>query len=555
MTRALVLALLALASAAAAQERLSPRAKAWWNDIKVIAADRTEGRQTGSRGYLRAARYVEARFKALGLQPAGEHGGYRQSVAFEEQVVDQKASLVWLGHKNQDHPGHLLQEDLLISAGGARRPDSVAAPLVFIGYGLHLPEWGYDDFAGVDLKGKIAVVLSGGPASLPGPLKAANRNERAKLLAAAGAVGLISLTTPKQVEIPWARAKLLASQPGMYLADKSLRETPDGFFVASFNPEKSAQLFEGSGHNYAELVSLADASRPLPRFDLEPVIRGEIVAKRRPLTSPNLIAVLPGSDPKLRLEYVVVSAHLDHLGIRDAAPDVAATLASAHRPKGAPTPKPEPIPSDRIYHGAMDDASGVASVLDIAQRLEHGPRPKRSILFVIVTAEEKGLLGSRYFAEHPTVPKGSIVADLNFDMPLPLWPLKTVLVQGEAESTLGDVARDVAARQGLALTPDPLPDRNSFVRTDQFSFVKAGVPALAFKFGFAKGTPEFQIEHDWRAHRYHDPSDDLSQPGVLKGEAVRLDDYVAAIVREVADRPERPAWLETSPFRRYARKP
>jgi Zn-dependent M28 family amino/carboxypeptidase len=174
------------------------------------------------------------------------------------------------------------------------------------------------------------------------------------------------------------------------------------------------------------------------------------------------------------------------------------------------------------------------------------------VLFVIVTAEEKGLLGSHYYASHPTVPVGSIVADLNFDMPLPLWKLKTVLVQGEAESTLGDVARAAAAREDLVLTPDPLPDRNSFTRTDQYSFVKAGVPSLAFKFGFAKGTPEFQIEHDWRATRYHSPQDNLDQPGVLADEAVRLDDYVAAIARSVADDPAKPHWLATSAFAHFA---
>jgi Zn-dependent M28 family amino/carboxypeptidase len=187
-------------------------------------------------------------------------------------------------------------------------------------------------------------------------------------------------------------------------------------------------------------------------------------------------------------------------------------------------------------------------VLDIAHRLKKGPKLRRSILFVIVTAEEKGLLGSHYFAGHPTVPKGSIVADLNFDMPLPLWPLKKVFAPGEDESTLGADARAVAAAQGLEMAPDPLPDRNVFIRTDQFSFVREGIPALAFKFGFAKDTPEFQIEHDWRTNRYHAPSDDLDQP-VMKEEAVRLDDYVAALAARVADEDARPQWLPTSAFK------
>jgi Zn-dependent M28 family amino/carboxypeptidase len=188
-------------------------------------------------------------------------------------------------------------------------------------------------------------------------------------------------------------------------------------------------------------------------------------------------------------------------------------------------------------------------VLDIAHRLKQGPPPKRSILFLFFTAEEKGLLGSNYYARRPTVPKASLVADLNFDMPLPLWPLKTVYAPGQDESTLGDAAKTVAATQGLQMVPDPLPDRNVFIRTDQFSFVREGIPALVFKFGFAKGTPEFQIEHDWRANRYHSPSDDLDQP-VMKEEAVKLDDFVAALAAHVANDDARPAFLADSVFRK-----
>jgi Zn-dependent M28 family amino/carboxypeptidase len=503
---------------------LSPAASQWWADISAIASDADQGRQTGSPGYDRAAAYVISRFKALGLKPLGSDG-YKQPVALEQQIVDQSASTAALigPGDNQIWPLKVGQ-DILISGRGGPAPARVEAPLVFIGYGLHLPKQGYDDFAGVDLKGKIAVVISGGPADLPGPVKASARSERGKLLAAAGAVGLISLTTPKQVEIPWTRLKLLSSQASMYLADAAIRETPDGFFSASIDPDQAERLFKGSGHSFAELAVLADASRAVPGFPLAVRLRASVSATRLPVTSPNLVAVLPGADPELSSQYVVVSAHLDHLGVG------------------------EPINGDRIYHGAMDDASGVASVLDIAQRLAAGPRPRRSVMFLIVTAEEKGLLGSTYYATRPTVPKRAIVADLNFDMPLPLWPLKTVLVQGDHESSLGADAAAVAAAQGLGLVPDPLPDRNSFTRTDQYSFVRKGVPALSFKFGFAKGTPEFQIEHEWRATRYHAPSDDLAQPGVMKEEAVKLDAYVAAIAARVANADSRPVWLPTSVF-------
>jgi hypothetical protein len=385
---------------------------------------------------------------------------------------------------------------------------------VFVGYGLHLPEQGYDDFAGIDLTDKIAVVLSGGPADIPGTVKAAARFARTELLGKLGAAGIISLTTPHQVEIPWARQKLLAGQPGMYLADATLRDAKDGFFAAGVDPEHSQRLFDGSGHSFAELCALADASKPLPRFALNEQLQATIVARRDSLRSPNL----------------VVSAHLDHLGI------------------GAP------IDGDRIYNGAMDDASGVATVLGIAHRLKtQAVRPRRSILFLIFTAEEKGLWGSHYYALRPSVPAGSIVADLNFDMPLPLWQLTSVLAQGDGESTLGADARVIAYDQHLILVPDPLPDRNSFIRTDQFSFVREGVPSLAFKFGFRKDTPEFQIEHQWRATRYHAPSDDLQQPGVLKEEAVKLDDFVAALTWRVANADARPEWLPTSIFRKAAR--
>jgi hypothetical protein len=451
------------------------------------------------------------------------------SLAFEQQTVDQAASRAEFRTAGTEPISVQPGEDLIIAAGGASRPPSVTAPLVFVGYGLHLPEQGYDDIAGVELKGKIAVVLSGGPAEISGPIKSNARFARARMLGKLGAVGIITLTTPKQVEIPWARQKLLSDQPGMYLADSALRDTPEGFFLASFDPDKSELLFKGTGHTFAQLCALADASKPLPHFDLPIQLQANIVARRESVTSPNLVAKLQGRDRKLAKEYVIVSAHLDHLGIGAA------------------------INGHRIYNGAMDDASGVATVLDIAHQLKTArQRPRRSVLFLIVTAEEKGLLGSRYFASRPTVPKDSIVADLNFDMPLPLWPLKSVFVPGADESTLGTDAAAVAAARGLVMVPDPLPDRNVFIRTDQYSFVREGIPALAFKFGFAKDTPEFKIEHEWRANRYHAPSDDLDQPGIFKEDAARLDAYVAALTARIANADARPAWLPGSVFRREA---
>lgn len=496
----------------------------WWADIVAIAADANEGRQTGSPGNERAAHYVVGRLRSEGLQPAGARGFF-QDVPLEQQLVDQDASTAELVGADGAVTALPVGKDARIGAGGAPLPDEVDAPLVFLGYGLHLPDQGQDDFDGMDLRGKIAVVLSGGPAEISGPIKSNARFKRAELLGKSGALGMITLTTPHQVEIPWTRQILLSRQAGMYLADARLRETPDGFLTMGLDPAKSEALFKDSGHDFAELCAVADASKVLPRFALPAHLRVHVVAKRSALTSPNLVAKLPGRDPALAAQYVTVSAHLDHLGIGAA------------------------INGDTIYNGAMDDASGVATVLDIAHRLKHGPRPRRSILFLIVTAEEKGLLGSYYFAKHPTLHGGTVVADLNFDMALPLWPLTSVFAPGENESTLGADARAIAATMGLVMAPDPLPDRNVFIRTDQFSFVREGIPALAFKFGFAKDTPQFSIEHDWRANRYHAPSDDTEQPGVLAEEAVKLDAYVAALAERVANAESRPQWLAHSIFR------
>jgi Zn-dependent M28 family amino/carboxypeptidase len=226
----------------------------------------------------------------------------------------------------------------------------------------------------------------------------------------------------------------------------------------------------------------------------------------------------------------VLPAHLDHLGV----------FAQGT--------------GDTIYNGAMDDASGVANLIEIAAKIRaDGAKPKRSLLFAIVTGEEQGLLGSQAFAQQPSVDPSAIVADLNFDMPLPLWKLESVLVLGAEQSSLGKDAAVVAATQGLKLVPDPLPDRNAFIRSDQYSFIRAGYPSVAFKFGFAKETPQFQVEHDWRAQRYHSPSDDLAQP-VEKEEAVKLNDFVAALAVRVADAQQRPAWNGDSYFRRFMKK-
>ena len=503
------------------------RAERWWGDVAALADETMEGRLTGTPGYQRAADHVVARLAAIGLEPAGSDGFF-QPIAFEEQIVDHAASSAALVSDGRATPLS-LPDEMIIGRGDGRRPARVEAPLVFVGYGLHLPEAGHDDFAGVDLKGKIAVVISGGPAEISGALKAHARRDRARLLAERGAVGMITLTAPGAVETPWSRTIAQAGQSGMYFADPAIRDVQTEFFNASVATEASEKLFAGSGRSWAEVAALADASKPLPRIELRQTLRATTVSRHKAVRASNVVARLPGSDPTLAAEHVVFSAHLDHLGT------------------GAP------IDGDGLYNGAMDNGAGVATLLDIAACYkERGARPKRSMLFVFVTAEEKGLLGSRYFSLRPSVSRASIVADLNFDMALPIFPLKSVIALGAEESSLGAIAAEVGERMDLPLVPDPWPDRNSFVRSDQYSFIREGIPSLAFKFGFARGTPEAEIERVWRSTRYHAPTDDLSQP-VEKLDAVRLNDFVAEVGLRVANAPQRPQWGSQSFFRRFAR--
>lgn len=519
MKRFLPLLLIAAAPQAAPNDRV----ERWWRDVTTLSADDMEGRGAGTPGHERAVAYVEGRLREIGLSPAGERGGFRQAVAIEEQRVDLARSSATLDAGGRATP-LAIGTDLIVAGGGAPRAGRVGGPLVFVGYGLHLPQLGHDDFAGLDLRGKIAVAIAGGPAALPGAAKAASRSERMRLLGERGALGLITLTPPKQVEIPWERQKAIAGSPGRYLAARRLRAMPDNFFAATFDPARSELLFEGSGHSFTELAALSDASAAVPRFALPARVTATLATTRKRLASPNVVAKLPGADPRLANEHVVLTAHLDHLGLA---------------PAGS---------ADRVYNGAMDNAAGVATLLDIAARLKAGPPLKRSVLIVLVTGEEGGLLGSTRFARSPTVPARSVVADLNFDMALPLFPLRSVIALGAEESTLGAAAQAVGKAMGLPVVADPLPDRNSFIRSDQYSFVRVGVPALAFKFGFTKGSPEARIEAAWRTTRYHAVSDDADQPGIEKADAIRLDDYVAALTRAIADAPGRPRWLATSIF-------
>jgi len=506
-------------------------AKRWWSFVESLANDGMEGRDTGSPGHKRAAEFVAAEFKKAGLEPAGVNG-YIQPVKFKSRrILEEKSSLTLVPSSGAAKPEPLtLGEDATISMRVDPAP-SLEAPLVFVGYGLNIPERNINDFAGLNLKGAMVVYVNATPKSLPGPLQAhfGSAAERWLMYRAAGAVGTISIANPKTMDIPWARSTLARLHPAKALADPSLGDGAGQQLSITLNPAHADKLFAGSGHTFKELLALVDAGQPVPAFALPWRLKATTAVERTDVESQNVAGILRGSDATRRSEYVAISAHLDHLGVG------------------------EPINGDRIYNGAMDNASGIAAILEVAHTLhESGVKPARSILFVAVTSEENGLLGSRYFAAHPTVPAASIVANINTDMFLPLFPLKTLMVLGLDESDLGRDIRATAKELGLGVQADPEPQRNRFVRSDQYSFIRGGIPALAMKVGYEENTPQAEIARKWTAERYHAPSDDLSQPIDLSAAGTYVQ-VVGNVAVRIANRPDRPTWNDSSFFKRFAK--
>ena len=343
-----------------------------------------------------------------------------------------------------------------------------------------------------------------------------------------GAIGIVSIMNPRHMDIPWERAALARFMPSMSLADPAMDETRGMKLAVTINPPHADKLLAGSGHTFEEILAAANSDKPLPHFAIPARLKATVAVKHADVVSQNVVAMLPGSDPKLKDEYVVCTAHLDHLGIG------------------------KPINGDAIYNGAMDNASGIAAMLDVAAMLkESGTKLRRSVLFVAVTAEEKGLLGSKFFANAPTVDPKAIVANLNTDMFMPLFPLKKLTIYGMDESDLGAEAAAAAESMGVQPQRDPEPFRNVFIRSDQYSFIRRGVPALALKVGLDKGSPEEQIQKKWLTERYHAPSDDVAQP-VDKQAAGAFDVLVARLLERIANRETRPRWKESSFFKRFA---
>jgi len=505
------------------QTVLTERGKRCWDDVRILADDAMEGRRAGSPGHHRAAEYVADQFRRAGLQPAGD-GGFLQPIKLESREILEAQSSLTLRRGDRSRPMK-LGDDAIFSLRG-HYAAQVDAPLVFAGYGLKLPQYGVDDLAGLDINGKIVVAFNSAPASVPGAAGAhfGSAAERWKVYRAAGAIGFLSIPNPYNMDLPWERVALTRLEPFMVLSDPAEDQFEGQRVWATLNPARLALLLEGTDHSADEVLAKLKAAEPLPRFALPSRLLATIAARVSELTSENVVGVLRGADPKVREERVVLSAHLDHLGI-------------GQEGQG-----------DRLFNGAMDNASGVAVLMQIARDLQsQKAQTRRTIMFVAVTAEESGLLGSRSFVTRAQREHLRIVADLNTDMFLPLYPLKQLVVFGLEESDLGEDARAVAASLQIKVQPDPQPLRNRFIRSDQYSFIRAGIPSLAMKVGFDMGSPEAQIERKWLAERYHAPSDSPDQPVDL-GAVGAYEEVLKRLAVRVADRQQPPHWRPSSVF-------
>lgn len=493
--------------------------------MTVLADDSLQGREAGTPGYQAAADYVAEQFRAAGLTPLGDRGTFMQAIEFAEtRLVPESARFALID--GDERVDLVFRDDFIRSGGFGEAVESVRAPLVFVGHGIVAPEYGHDDYAGVDVDGRILVMLSGAPPQFDTDQRAYYSSGRTKTAEAAerGAIGIVTVRTPvDQERRPWARYLPGIGSPGMRWLDeqgdayKGYPEMTGGAVVSESGAEK---LFALAGHDL-DAIFEKHASGATGSFALDIDAELARTSTQHIVPSANVVALLRGSDPALADEYIVYSAHLDHIGIR---------------------PSDD---GDEIHNGAYDNAAGIGIIIEIAKALAAmETRPRRSIVFAAVTAEEKGLQGSSYFAKNPPVPASQLVANINIDMPYLGFPVADVHAFGAEHSTLHAAALAATEAAGMELTPDPLPEEVRFVRSDQFSFVQEGIPAVAFKSGSQSSDPSVDgaaMLDDFLKNHYHRASDDLDLPWSAEG-AGRFARAAMAMGLIVANDDARPRW-------------
>lgn len=494
--------------------------------IAWLSDDARQGREAGTPGYEAAADYVAAEMEELGLEPAGEDGSWYQQVPLLSVTRDldaQSMSITRDGETITLDP----MEDFLIGASANRAEAEVTAEAVFVGYGLVAPEFGINDFEGVDVDGKIVVAFGAIPTGLPSEEAAHYSRSKQAIAEELGAVGYITLSTASyEARRPWNRTIAAAGSVAMTWVDKAgegFTDTPGLVVTGRLSVQGAETIFDGADLSFAEISAAEASGQDVPSFKLPGTITMAGASTYEIVTSPNVAGMVRGADPALADEYVILTAHLDHTGMRE-------------------SDDPE---EDVINNGALDNATGIAVMLEEARLFKqaeaNGNPPRRSVIFLAVTAEEKGLLGSEYYAFNPTVPLDDIVANVNLDMPIITFDFIDVIAFGADHSSLGETVRRAASSMNVELIPDPIPEMSIFTRSDHYRFVQQGVPSVFLFLGFGNGgEDEFRR---FMSTNYHRPGDDISQP---------LDYEVGAkfatlnyrIAREIADADERPTWNE-----------
>jgi hypothetical protein len=493
-------------------------------DIAYLADDKLKGRLPGTEGYQMAADYVVDQFKQMGLTPAGDNGTFLQKMILRKATVDSRESSAVLKDKNGNVDTLSFGKDFTMFPNALKNKGLAEAPLVFVGFGVELPGK-YSDYEGIDVTGKIVVLLSGASAGLqlPSSVRAHFGSPAAKMriAEAKGAIGII-MAMPAT-----APASRLGS--GVSLAMDTAKTTPIGRtsignLLASgrINYASLQRIFMNSGKNLNDIVATL-AHGKSASFELPLSIRIQYSSVYKDMVGYNVIGKIEGTDKNLKDEYVIHSAHLDHLGVT------------------------APVNGDSINNGAHDNASGVACLLEIARTYKKaGVNPRRSVLIVMTTAEEMGLLGSSYFAAFPTVPKSQIVADINTDMPTLIAPLLSIAPLGAEHSSIEKNVAFACAQMGIEMQKDPMPEESRFIRSDQYSFVLQGIPALHVKYGTKTADPSFDLvkfTKAWRDANYHKPSDEITNGFNFEAATtyVRLNFLISY---SIAQTTERPAWNE-----------
>ena len=511
-------------AAAPADDRGAARIEA---DVRFLADDLLEGRAAGTRGYDLAALYVANRYRAIGLAPAGDDGSYFQRVPLLE-ARRQREGAQFLVQRDDGELAFAFQDDFLPGMNFNAGSHVLSAPLVFVGQAVHAPDLGRDDFAGVDLRGKVAVYLSGAPASFSNTQRAFHASGREKMaqLVAHGAIGAIGIGNPvDEAKYPWARGARNWQMPGMRLvgADgKPMDAWPELKATASLGVDGARKLLAGAPMSADEIFERRESGK-LESFDLPGRVTLAGATTLQAVESRNVVGKLPGSDAALSAEHIAYTAHLDHIGI------------------GAE------VEGDGVYNGAFDNALGIAVMLQAATELKaDATAPRRSLLFVAVTAEERGLLGATWFAQNPTVAKASLVANINMDMPVFLTEVTDVVPIGIEHSSLEADVQAAAEQLGVGLTADPKPEEVVFVRSDQYAFVREGIPAVYLDAGIKARNPDIDalaLYEDFLTGHYHQPSDETDLT-INYDSAAMLSRLNAAIGRRVGDADARPAWKE-----------